>query len=186
LRLQKAGTETGDNFLRNARGGNKRAHSVFVYGQPGDIEERLRPLIDGVEDFIRQTVSGERPGAHHKKKFWNGFIWKNCRSGFASGVIQGRLEEMSMTDLLQSLEMGPESCRLVVRHDGEQGELFFASGQCRRCANWQYEGDDAVLQSILWTAGEFEIGLQRGQRFFAHYHDARHDRVTDGSDALDG
>ncbi|HEV2194619.1 MAG TPA: DUF4388 domain-containing protein, partial [Candidatus Acidoferrum sp.] len=73
------------------------------------------------------------------------------------GVIQGRLEEMSMIDLMQSLEMGQKSCRLVVHHNGEQGELFFAGGQCRDAKIGKVEGDDAVYRVVLWTAGEFEI-----------------------------
>jgi hypothetical protein len=73
------------------------------------------------------------------------------------GIIQGRLEEMSMTDLLQSLEMGQKSCRLVVRKGGEQGELYFTSGQCHDAKMGKIEGDDAVYKVILWTEGEFEI-----------------------------
>jgi Domain of unknown function (DUF4388) len=79
------------------------------------------------------------------------------KSASRPGVIQGRLEEMSMTDLLQSLEMGQKSCRLRVRHNGEQGELFFVSGQCRDAQIGGIEGDDAVYKVILWTEGEFEI-----------------------------
>jgi hypothetical protein len=72
-------------------------------------------------------------------------------------VIQGRLEEMNMTDLLQSLEMGQKSCRLKVRKGGEQGELYFASGQCRDAKIGNIEGDDAVYKVILWAEGDFEI-----------------------------
>jgi hypothetical protein len=73
------------------------------------------------------------------------------------GVIQGRLEEMSMIDLMQSLEMGQKSCRLVVRKGGEHGELYFSSGQCRDAKIGGTEGDDAVYKVVLWTEGEFEI-----------------------------
>jgi hypothetical protein len=73
------------------------------------------------------------------------------------GIIQGRLEEMSMTDLLQSLEMGQKSCRLVVRKGSEHGELYFTSGQCRDAKIGKIEGDDAVYKVILWSEGEFEI-----------------------------
>src|SRR5262249_10919886 len=73
------------------------------------------------------------------------------------GVIQGRLEEMSMIDLMQSLEMGQKSCRLIVQHDGQQGELYFASGQCRDAKIGTVEGDDAVSTVLLWTAGAFQI-----------------------------
>ena len=64
---------------------------------------------------------------------------------------------MSMTDLLQSLEMGSKSCKLVVRKGAERGELFFSSGQCRDAKIGNIEGDDAVYKVILWTEGDFEI-----------------------------
>lgn len=64
---------------------------------------------------------------------------------------------MSMIDLLQSLEMGQKSCRLMVRKGNEQGELYFTSGQCRDAKTGRVEGDDAVYKVILWTEGEFEI-----------------------------
>ncbi len=73
------------------------------------------------------------------------------------GVIQGRLEEMSMIDLMQSLEMGQKSCRLVVQQGSAQCELYFASGQCRDAKIGSVEGDEAVYKVVLWTEGEFEI-----------------------------
>jgi hypothetical protein len=73
------------------------------------------------------------------------------------GVIKGRLEELSIIDLLQSLEMGQKSCRLVARKAGQQCELYFTSGQCRDAKMGDIEGDDAVYKVILWTDGEFEI-----------------------------
>jgi hypothetical protein len=78
------------------------------------------------------------------------------------GVIQGRLEEMSMTDLLQSLEMGQKSCRLVVRREGEQADLYFTNGKCRDAAIGKLQGDEAVYKVILWTEGEFEIDFNAG------------------------
>jgi len=45
----------------------------------------------------------------------------------------------------------------VVQHKGEQGELYFAGGQCRDAKIGKTEGDDAVYRVVLWTAGEFEI-----------------------------
>ncbi|MGB9435930.1 MAG: DUF4388 domain-containing protein, partial [Candidatus Acidiferrum sp.] len=71
--------------------------------------------------------------------------------------IQGRLEEMSMIDLLQSLEMGQKSCRLLVQKGTDRAELYFASGQCRDAKINDLAGDDAVLKVVLWTEGEFEI-----------------------------
>jgi hypothetical protein len=72
-------------------------------------------------------------------------------------VIQGRLEEMGMLDLMQSLEMGQKSCQLTIRNGGETCVLFFASGQCVDGKFGATEGEDAVYQAVRWPAGEFEI-----------------------------
>jgi len=72
-------------------------------------------------------------------------------------VIQGRLEEMSILDLMQSLEMGQKSCRLTIRHDDESCELFFSAGQCADAKLGSVEGEEAVYQVVRWPAGDFEI-----------------------------
>jgi hypothetical protein len=77
------------------------------------------------------------------------------------GVIQGRLEEMSIMDLMQSLEMGQKSCQLSIRHGEETGELFFASGQCKDARLGSLEGEAAVFQAVRWLDGEFEIDFNR-------------------------
>ncbi len=122
-----------------------------------DIEERLRPLVDGVEDFIPKPFLIKDLVRITKKVVDRLHLEKLQKKASRPGVIQGRLEEMSMIDLMQSLEMGQKSCRLIVRRDGAQCELYFASGQCRDAKIGKLEGDDAVYKVVLWTAGEFEI-----------------------------
>jgi len=140
------------------RGREQTRHIPFLFmASRVDIEERLRPLMDGVEDFIAKPFLLKDLVRATKKVLDRIHLEKLQKSASRPGVIQGRLEEMSMTDLMQSLEMGQKSCRLVVRHDGEQGELYFASGQCRDAKIGAIEGDDAVYRVVLWTAGDFEI-----------------------------
>ncbi len=135
----------GRQLFEKLRGREQTRHIPFLFmASRGDIEERLRPLIDGVEDFIAKPFLVKDLVRITKKVLDRIHLEKLQKRASRPGVIQGRLEEMSMTDLLQSLEMGQKSCRLVVRHDGEQGELFFASGQCRDAQIGGIEGDDAV------------------------------------------
>ncbi len=122
-----------------------------------DIEERLRPLVDGVEEFIPKPFLVKDLVRITKKVIDRLHLEKLQKRASRPGVIQGRLEEMSMTDLLQSLEMGQKSCRLVVNKGDEQGELHFTSGQCHDAKIGKLEGDAAVYKVILWTEGEFEI-----------------------------
>jgi CheY-like chemotaxis protein len=148
----------GRQLFEKLRGRESTRHIPFLFmASRPDIEERLRPLVDGVEDFITKPFLIKDLVRITKKVVDRLHLEKLQKKASRPGVIQGRLEEMSMIDLMQSLEMGQKSCRLVVHHDGAQGELYFASGQCRDAKIGSVEGDDAVYKVVLWTAGEFEI-----------------------------
>src|SRR4029077_16637817 len=148
----------GRQLFEKLRGREATRHIPFLFmASRTDIEEKLRPMVDGVEDFIAKPFLVKDLVRMAKKIVDRLHLEKLQKRASRPGVIQGRLEEMSMIDLMQSLEMGQKSCRLVVNHDGEQGELFFANGQCRDAKSGKVEGDNAVYRVLLWTAGEFEI-----------------------------
>ncbi|HXY24901.1 MAG TPA: response regulator [Candidatus Acidoferrum sp.] len=148
----------GRQLFEKLRGREATRHIPFLFmASRPDIEERLRPLVDGVEDFIVKPFLVKDLVRIAKKVIDRLHLEKLQKRAKRPGVIQGRLEEMSMIDLMQSLEMGQKSCRLVVQNSGVQGELFFSSGQCRDAKVGSVEGDDAVYKVVLWTAGEFEI-----------------------------
>ena len=148
----------GRQLFEKLRARESTGHIPFLFmASRADIEERLRPLVDGVEEFIAKPFLVKDLVRITKKVVDRLHLEKMQKQASRPGIIQGRLEEMSMTDLLQSLEMGQKSCRLVVRKGGEQGELYFTSGQCHDAKMGKIEGDDAVYKVILWTEGEFEI-----------------------------
>ncbi|HYW67799.1 MAG TPA: response regulator [Candidatus Dormibacteraeota bacterium] len=148
----------GRQLFEKLRGREATRHIPFLFmASRADIEERLRPLVDGVEDFIAKPFLVKDLVRSAKKVVDRLHLEKLQKSASRSGVIQGRLEEMNMTDLMQSLEIGQKSCRLVVRKGEEQGELYFAGGQCRDAKIGAIQGDEAVFKVVLWTEGEFEI-----------------------------
>jgi CheY-like chemotaxis protein len=148
----------GRQLFEKLRGREATKHIPFLFmASRPDIEERLRPLVDGVEDFIPKPFLVKDLVRVTKKVVDRLHLEKLQKKASRPGVIQGRLEEMSMIDLMQSLEMGQKSCRLIVRQGGAQGELYFASGQCRDAKIGKMEGDSAVYKVVLWTEGEFEI-----------------------------
>jgi CheY-like chemotaxis protein len=148
----------GRQLFEKLRGREKTRHIPFLFmAGRADIEERLRPLVDGVEEFIAKPFLVKDLVRITKKVVDRLHLEKLQKNASRPGVIQGRLEEMSMTDLLQSLEMGQKSCRLKVRKGDQQGELYFAGGQCRDAKSGEADGDDAVYKVILWTEGDFEI-----------------------------
>src|ERR1700719_2677405 len=128
---------------------------VFVASR-GDIEEKLRPAVGGgVEDFIPKPFFVADLVRQVKKIVDRLHLEKMQKHASRPGVIQGRLEEMSVTELMQSLEMGQKSCRLRLRHGGEEAELYFNAGQCKHAHLGSAEGDGVVYQTVNWSAGEF-------------------------------
>lgn len=148
----------GRQLFEKLRGREATRHIPFLFmASRSDIEERLRPLIEGAEDFIAKPFLIKDLVRSAKKVVDRLHLEKLQKKASRPGVIQGRLEEMSMIDLLQSLEMGQKSCRLVVQQGKDRAELYFASGQCRDAKINDLAGDDAVFKVVLWTEGEFEI-----------------------------
>lgn len=148
----------GRQLFEKLRSREATRHIPFLFmASRADIEERLRPLVEGAEDFIAKPFLVKDLVRSAKKVVDRLHLEKLQQKASRPGVIQGRLEEMSMIDLLQSLEMGQKSCRLVVQKGGDRGELFFAGGQCRDAKIDKLTGDDAVFKVVLWTEGEFEI-----------------------------
>jgi len=139
-----------------ARKQTKQIPFIFLASR-GDVEERLRPMVEGVEEFVVKPFFLKDLIRRTKKVIDRLALEKLQSRATRPGVIQGRLEEMSILDLMQSLEMGQKSCRLTIRHGGETCEMFFAAGQCADAKLGSVEGEEAVYQVVRWPAGEFEI-----------------------------
>jgi len=134
----------------------KQIPFIFLASR-SDIEEKLRPIVEGVEEFIPKPFFLKDLVRRAKKVVDRLQLEKLQNRAVRPGVIQGRLEEMSILDLMQSLEMGQKSCRLTIRRGDDACELFFSSGQCTDAKLGSVEGEAAVFQAVRWGDGEFEI-----------------------------
>jgi CheY-like chemotaxis protein len=149
----------GRQLFEKLRGRENTRNIPFIFvASRGDIEEKLRPSVGGgVEEFIPKPFFIADLVRQTKKIVDRLHLEKLAKHASRPGVIQGRLEEMSVTELMQSLEMGQKSCKLTLRHKGESAELYFVAGQCKHAQLGGAEGDGVVYQTVNWSAGEFEI-----------------------------
>jgi CheY-like chemotaxis protein len=147
----------GRQLYDKLRGREATRHVPFIFlATRGDIEDRLRPSL-GSEDFLAKPFFVDELVRLAKRVVERLHLERLQRQGSRPGVIQGRLEEMGVAELMQSLEMGQKSCRLTLSRGGERCEMYFAAGQCKDAKLGATEGDDAVFQAIGWMDGEFEI-----------------------------
>jgi CheY-like chemotaxis protein len=148
----------GRQLYEKLRGREATRHIPFIFmAGRGDIEEKLRPMVEGVEDFIPKPFF-VRDILRRAKVIVDRLRLERLQQKAARpGVIQGRLEELGIADLMQSLEMGQKSCKLTLRRKGETCEMFFTGGQCRHAKLGKVEGEEAVYPAVLWNEGDFEI-----------------------------
>jgi CheY-like chemotaxis protein len=148
----------GRQLFEKLRGRQQTKQIPFIFlASRSDIEDKLRPMVEGVEEFIAKPFFVKDLVRSAKKVVDRLHLEKLQKRAVRPGVIQGRLEEMSILDLMQSLEMGQKSCRLTIRHGDEVCEMFFAAGQCADARLGSFQGEAAVFQVVRWPAGEFEI-----------------------------
>src|SRR5215470_12455666 len=150
----------GRQLYEKVRGRQQTKQIPFMFmASRGDIEEKLRPIVEGVEEFIPKPFFLKDLVRRAKKVIDRLQLEKLQNRAVRPGVIQGRLEEMSIMDLMQSLEMGQKSCELTVRHGDHTAQLFFAAGQCKDAKAGAVEGEAAVYQAVRWSEGQFEINF---------------------------
>jgi len=138
------------------REASKNTPFIFLAGR-GDIDEKLRPMVDGVEDFIQKPFFVRELLRRAKKVIDRVQLEKLQQKAKRPGVLEGRLEEMSIIDLLQSVEMGQKNCKLTVSRAGEKCEMWFTAGACKHAVFGPIAGEQAVYAIMAWTDGTFEI-----------------------------
>src|ERR1700687_2272651 len=110
-----------------ARENTRNIPFVFVASR-GDIEKKLRPAVGGgVEDFISKPFFVADLVRLTKKIVDRLHLEKMQKHASRPGVIQGRLEEMSVNELMQSLELGQKSCRLSLHRGEAHCEMYFTA-----------------------------------------------------------
>ena len=128
----------GRQLYEKLRGREATRNIPFIFvASRGDIEEKLRPLV-AAEDFMPKPFFVADLVRLAKKVVDRLHLEKMQQHAARPGVIQGRLEEMGVTELMQSLEMGQKSCRLTLRHGGRVGRTVFCGGAVQGRAAGQH------------------------------------------------
>jgi CheY-like chemotaxis protein len=147
----------GRQLYDKLHGREATRHIPFIFlASRGDIEDKLRPNV-GSEDFLVKPFFVGDLVRLAKRVVERLNLEYLQRQASRPGVIQGRIEEMGVAELMQSLENGQKSCRLTLLHAAERCELYFAGGQCKDAKLGSIDGDEAVFQAVNWIDGEFEI-----------------------------
>src|SRR3954465_1878643 len=112
----------GRQLYEKLRGRESTRQTPFIFmANRGDMEDRLRPFVSS-EDFVQKPFFAADLVRVVRRVIDRLQLERLQRQASRPGIIQGRLEEMGVAELMQSLEMGQKSCRLTLRHEPEACE----------------------------------------------------------------
>jgi len=133
---------------------------VILVASKADINEKLKPVQDIVEDFIEKPFFIKEASAKIKKVIDKISLEKMAREAPRDSVLRGSLEQMNVLDLLQSLDMGRKTCALTLSNNNDTCRMYFTDGQINHAQYDQLKGDEAVYKVLAWTGGTFEIDFK--------------------------
>lgn len=158
-------TMDGKQLLQKLKSRSATAHiPVILMASKADITEKLKALEDTVEDFIEKPFFVKEAAARIKKVVDKILLEKMAREAPGESVLRGNLAQMTVMDLLQSLDMGRKTCSLILSNNGDKCQMFFTDGQINHATYGDLKGEEAVYKVLLWTGGSFEIDFNGSSR----------------------
>jgi len=135
--------------------------AVLMLASRADISGPLAGSSPWVEEFIEKPFFLDDAMTRIKRVLHRVSLSKAAREGADSTSVRGTLSQMSVVDLLQTLDIGRKSCRLKLIHAGEQCEMHFRDGQLIHATLDSLSGEAAVYKVVGWPEGVFVIDFER-------------------------
>ncbi len=178
----------GFEFVEKLRQNDDWSDIPFMFlSSDGSIESKIRGLELGVEDYltkpiyIREVVA--RVGIELARQARAGLARKSqgSRTRFS-----GSLSEMSVVDLLQTIDVSRKSGILtLVSSDGQRGRISFESGAVIDASVDELRGEDAIYRQLLWHDGTFDLEFRRVSLTHRTVHRATQALLMEGMRRLD-
>jgi CheY-like chemotaxis protein len=130
---------------------------VIILASKPDIDEHLKPFAEMAEELVAKPFYVKDLAQRAKKILDRVVLDRMQKQASKEGVIGGRLSEMNLIDLFQSLELGQKNCSLTLTREDERCVMFFQEGQLNHAECGPTVGDDAVYAVAGWQDGAFEI-----------------------------
>lgn len=143
-----------------ARKETQKIPFVFLASQK-EIDERLRMVVDGVEDYFIKPFFVRELGRQARRITSRLLQEQMEKMGARGGAVTGRLSEMNLLDWMTSLEQGRKTCALVLRAGNDVCTIYFIEGQASHAEYGDAKGDAAVFKVLKWTEGDWELDFSK-------------------------
>jgi CheY-like chemotaxis protein/tetratricopeptide (TPR) repeat protein len=127
------------------------------------VDSKVRGLELGADDYLIRPVY-TRDLADRIQVI----LGKREREAIQTSQTQrrffGDLDNMSVVDLLQAMELGRKSGALRIDSGSNRGTIWFRDGQVIDANAGTLQGEDAVYRMLTWDEGSFEADFRPPRR----------------------
>jgi CheY-like chemotaxis protein len=139
---------------------------IFLTGQ-ADVEEKIRGLEMGVEDYLTKPIYIKELIARVKillTKRERLSLEENNRREMRT-KFAGQLSDMAVVDLVQTIEISRKSGMIHFKSgSGRKGAVYFRGGKVIDAELGRLTAEDAVYRLLIWNEGEFEVEFKNVRR----------------------
>ncbi len=122
---------------------------VVIFTAYGTKESVVEALRLGAREFLEKPLDAKTLVATVRRIL--------DRAGEA--IVHGNLRSMSLPGIVQINCTERNQARLRIRHDGEEGHIFFADGEVVHAAVGSRVGEEAVYTMLAWEDGDFDLEM---------------------------
>jgi CheY-like chemotaxis protein len=136
---------------------------ILVTTLEKNLEKRLETLNLDIDDYVAKPYFAEELAARIGGVLDEIDYIEEFKRSTAHGFV-GYLQEMSLIDLIQTLELAKKSGIVSMIRPGGEGQIYVYNGQIIDASWKNFPPFAALMNMISWTWGEFRVALQSVQR----------------------
>lgn len=152
----------GYGLVRKVKGAREHAHvPVLLLTSQKSVEDKIRGLELGVEDYLTKPIFVRELLARVALVFARR---AHERIAVGEGDVDGKktrfvgsIRDMTVVDLIQTLEVSRKSGAIRLRSPTSSAELWFKDGRLVDAEAGVLRGEEAVYRALVWPEAEFEV-----------------------------
>ena len=132
---------------------------IILTGTPRTIDEKVNLFKFDIDEFISKPHEPEETIVRIETLLKEAKLARE-KVPVTSGGFNGSLSEMTLVDLLQTLDVGKKTGVIKLRNDGKEGFTFVSDGEVVNATLDMLEPKQALLRMFTWTNGVFSVKMQ--------------------------
>lgn len=154
----------------------------ILTGSLKTLDERVSAMKLAVDDYLQKPLDPEETVARVESLIREAELRATTPDHQTRG-FSGSLSEMSLVDLLQTLEVGNKTAVIRLRHASREGIVFITDGQVVDALLDDLETRRALLRMFTWREGTFQVEIRAHERSRA-FTTATRDLISEGMTRL--